>query len=138
MFQRESFGLHFLLAANSVSNPGGPATATASWKICDQEPLIRLGSSSSCPIKSSSSSILIASDCRRRLTSLTGVRVFYQIVISNTNSKDDNHFSKALAWLSCSLIRPRFSNACLRAAIKPLGKWFDGVDTRAPSCHRKS
>ena len=106
-WSRKRFGIRFLLVASSVSNPRGPATTTASLKICDREPLIRLRSSSSCPIKSSLSSIVMASDCRR-LASLTEVCVLYQIVISNTNSKVDNHFSKAFAWLSCSMVRSRF------------------------------
>ena len=69
----------------------------------------------------------MVSDCRRRLTLLTAVRVLYQIVISNINSKDDNHFSKSLAWLSYSLVRPRFSNACLRAANTSLGLLASGL-----------
>ena len=107
-WSRKRFDLRFLLVTSSVSNPRGPATTTASLKICYQEPLIRLRSSSSCPIKNSLSSIVMASDCRKLLTSLTAVRVLYQIVISNTNSKVDNHFSKALAWLSCLPVRSRF------------------------------
>ena len=98
----------FVFVASSVLNPRAPAANTASWKICDQDPLIRLRSSCSCPIKSSLSSIVMASDCRRRLTSLTAVRVLYQIVVSNTNSKVDNHFFKALAWLSYSLVKEKW------------------------------
>ena len=102
------FDLRFLLGASSVSNPRGPAITTASLKICNREPQIRLKSSSRCPIKSSLSSILMAPDCRILLTSLTAVSVLYQIVISNTNSKVDNYFSKYLAWLNCKSVKSRF------------------------------
>ena len=63
-----------------------------SWKICDQEPLIRSRSSSSCRIKSSLSSIVMVSDCSSQLTLSAAIKVL--------NSKVDNHFPKALAWLS--------------------------------------
>ena len=58
---------------------------------------------------------------------IISLRVLYQIVISNTNSTDDNHFSKALACLSCSLVRSRFSNAFLRAANTSLSLLASGL-----------
>ena len=130
---RKRFSLRFLLVPSSVSYPRGPATA--SWKICYQEPLIRLRSSSSCSIRSSSSSIELASDYRRRLTSLTAARVLYQIVISNKTSKDDNHFSEALAWLSYSLVRSRFSNAYLRATNTSLRLLASGLTASIRELH---